>query len=85
MTTFNNFPVNIWNYNDELYNTDMFRLIQWKHALKLEIKGVKVARKSVYRNICDQLEAPYSFGKENMLNHIETSIKNINEQLGVEQ
>ena len=82
MTTMQNFEVNIEDANEKLIKTNMFQLLQWKHALALEMKGLTNSRGSVYAHLCKKLSAP-NFGLENMHNYICTCIENINEQIGV--
>lgn len=81
-----NFEVQIWGGDDELHTVSMFNLLQWKHALRLEInKGMKMSRGSVLKHVREVLCAPKSrINDADLLKHIETSIKSINDQLGVE-
>lgn len=80
-----NFKVQIWDGNDELVEVYMFNLLQWKHAMKLEIeKGLKMSKGSVVSHVRKVLSAPKSkISDADLLKHIEDSIESINEQLGV--
>ena len=51
MTTMQNFEVNIEDANEKLVKTNMFQLLQWKHALALEMKGLTNSRGSVYAHL----------------------------------
>jgi len=83
-TTLENFNVNILDWNNEEVEVPIFSLLQWKYALRLECRGMRLSgRTSVYSMLRKKLKAPKSFTKHDMLRHIEGSLKSINEQLGL--
>lgn len=75
--------VQIEDYNEQPVVTTLFQLLQWKHALALEMKGMKMSRGSVYSHLRQKLSAPKSFTIEMMHNYISTCLDDINEQIGV--
>ena len=75
--------VQIHDWNDELVQVRLFQLIQWKHAMALEEKGMPVARRSVTAHVRKALSAPRSFTRAQLINYITESIDDINQQLGV--
>lgn len=76
--------VQIEDYNELPVVTTPFQLLQWKHALALEMKGMKMSKGSVYSHLRSKLSAPKSFTIEQMHHYISTCLEDINEQLGVE-
>ena len=89
MSVMQNFTAQIWDWNDELVQVPMFQLLQWKHALKLEIttqeklgepmrfKGGKL----VSTHVRKVLGAPRNLSKQAMFQHLADSIDSINDQL----
>jgi hypothetical protein len=75
--------VQIEDYNEQLVVTTPFQLLQWKHSLSLEMKGLTNSRGSVYSFLLKKLSAPKSFTIESMYHYISTCIESINEQLEV--
>ena len=84
MTQIATMQVQIEDYNEELVVTTPFQLLQWKHSLALEMKGLTNSRGSVYRFLLEKLSAPKSFDIASMHNYISQCIESINEQLGVD-
>ena len=71
--------------NDELYKMSMFQLIQWIHALRLEIKsGIKMSQgkgRKTSTVIKNYLSCPKGFPAGDLLQHLEDCKKNIDKQL----
>lgn len=79
-----NFSVQIYGYNGQLVEFNMFNLLQLKHALRLEIKtGMGLSGGKASTHLKKLLKCPRNYPKEELLRHIEESIKSIEEQLGV--
>jgi len=77
------FQVNIEDYNEKPVAVSMFQLLQWKHALALECKGLTNSRGSVCAMLRKKLNAPRSFTREQMRDYIAGCVESINEQIGV--
>lgn len=76
--------VNILASDETPVTTTLFQLQQWKHALRLELKGMKLSGgKQVSTHLRQVLKVPRNYPKEHLLSHIEGSIDSIHEQLGV--
>lgn len=50
--------VQIYNANEELVTVPWFQLLQWKHAIALELKGLKYSRGSVCAHVKRKLGYP---------------------------
>ncbi len=74
--------VNMWDFNDKLVAVPMFQLLQFKHALRLESKGLKHSRGSVTAHVRRLLSAPKSYPRAALLGHITRTINDVNKQLG---
>lgn len=48
-----------------------FQLLQWKYAIKLESKGIKVARRSVRAHACRHLGLPPRSKPDNVIARID--------------
>lgn len=79
------YPVNIHRYDGETtISTTPFQLLQWKHALSLEAKGMTMSRgQKVSTHLRKRLGAPRSYTNEMLLEYISTCLDDINTQLGV--
>ena len=84
MTQIATMQVQIEDYNEELVVTTPFQLLQWKHALHLEMQGLSNSRGSVYRFLMEKLSAPEGFLIQDMHNYISGCLADINQQLGVD-
>ena len=73
--------VNIYDFNDELVSVERFQLLQWKHAIGLEMKGLTHSRGSVTAHVRKLLKAPNSYQREQLFNHLSDSLKDIDRQL----
>ena len=73
--------VRIFDFNDHLITVPMFQLLQWKYAIGLEMKGLKHSRGSVTAHVRRKLSAPRSYKREQIHDHLEASIKDIQSQL----
>lgn len=79
-----NFEVQILDWNDKPVKFNMFNLLQLKHALALEMKGLKMSgNRSTHAHLRKLLSAPKNFKIEQMHQYISDCIDNINEQIGV--
>jgi len=74
--------VQIYGFKDQLVVTTRFQLLQWKHALRIEMKtGMTTSRgKTVANHLRELLETPPRYPVENILAHVEQSIEDIDEQ-----
>lgn len=77
-------PVNIWDFNNETVAVPLFQLLQWKHAIALECKGLKNSQGSVTAHVRRKLSAPRSYPRADLLQHLSDSLDSIREQLGIE-
>ena len=75
--------VRIEDYNEELVEVPLFQLLQWKHALRLEQKGLTHSQGSVYSMLRKKLSAPKTFTLDMMEHYISGCVDSINEQLEV--
>ncbi len=73
--------VQISNWNNELVEVPLFQLIQWKHAISLEMKGLRHSRGSVAAHVRKILSAPRSFKKEDLHSFLTEVIDDVNMQL----
>lgn len=75
----------IHDYNGEpSVSTSVFQLLQWKHALQLEINhGISVTgdANSVSKYLRKRLQTPRNYKKEWLLQHVVTSLEDVTEQL----
>ena len=91
MPAMNNIEVGIYNHKDEVVAIHLFQLLQWKHALKLELNTMHLAGgpmtfkggRRISTHVRKFLSAPRSFSVQDLYNHIAGSLESINEQLGV--
>jgi hypothetical protein len=76
--------VRIEDANGDHIEVPMFQLLQWKHSLHLELKGLKNSRGSVYRHLLGKLNvAPAAYTLEQMSEYLDDCVRDISEQLGV--
>lgn len=78
-----NFKVQIHDWNEDLVEVYMFTLLQWKHALKLEMKGLTHSQGSVYKHLLEVLSAPDTYSIEQMSEYIDGAVDSIEQQLGI--
>lgn len=77
--------VGIEDYNEQVVEVNLFQLVQWKHALHLELQGMKHSQGSVCSMLRKKLSAPRSFTLQQMSTYIDGTVESINEQLGLEK
>lgn len=76
--------VQIWAFNHTTIVTTPFQLLQWKHALGLEEKGLILSRgRKVSTHLRKLLKTPAGYPVADLRRHITSSLDDINEQLGV--
>jgi len=78
-------PVQIWAFDDSLVKTTPFQLLQWKHAMQLELSTgmtMKGGRK-VSTHLRKLLKTPKNYPTSDLLAHIRNSLKDIEQQFGV--
>jgi len=75
--------VNIWTFNDTTKPVRLITLTAWAIALKAEVKGYQVSPTKVEPIVRKFLGCPKSYPLEDISLHITTSLKGIQEQLGV--
>ncbi len=78
--------VNVSDYNENLIQVPMFRLVQWCAALKLEAQGMKHSRRSVTAQVRTQLSVPQddkTWDSATLAGYISQTIDDVKEQLGV--
>lgn len=74
-------PVQFYAFDDSLVVTTRFQLLQWKHALNLEINhGLKHSQGSLVSHLRKVLKVPKRYASENIKAHIEATIRDIDEQ-----
>lgn len=77
----NNLDVQIYDYKGELVTVPRFQLLQWKHAIGLEMKGLKMSRGSVTAHVRKRLSAPRSYTRADLHKHISDSLDSIEKQI----
>ena len=77
----NNMNVRIYDYQGELITVPRFQLLQWKHAIGLEMIGLKMSRGSVTAHVRKRLSAPRSYKREDIHKHICDSLDSIETQI----
>jgi hypothetical protein len=76
------FKVRILDYNDKPVEVVLFQLLQWKHAMNIEVKtGMIHSQGSVVTHVRKLLSAPRTVSREALANHIATSVDDIINQL----
>ena len=91
MSVMSNPQVGIYDYNENVVAIHLFQLLQWKHALKLEINTAHFAGgpmtfkggRKISTHVRKFLSAPRNYAIQDMYQHIADSLDSINEQLGV--
>jgi hypothetical protein len=73
--------VQIYDFKNELVTVPMFQLLQWKHAIGLEMQGLKYSRGSVTAHVRKKLSAPRSYKRADLHKHLVDSIDDINKQM----
>ncbi len=73
--------VRIEDANGDHIEVPLFQLLQWKFALRLEMKGLKHSRGSVYRHLMKLLKAPKGYTREQMSYYIDTCYQDISRQI----
>ena len=73
--------VQIYDFKDELVELPVFQLLQWKHAIGLEMKGLKNSRGSVTAHVRRKLSAPKNYPRKEIHKHLSDSLDDINKQL----
>jgi len=73
--------VGIYNFNEEIIEVPYFQLLQWKHAIHLEMQGLKHSRGSVTAHVRRKLSAPKNYPRADLYQHINDSVESIKEQL----
>jgi hypothetical protein len=74
--------VQIYGFRDQLIVTTIFQLLQWKHALKLEIETGMTMKgdRKVSTFLRGKLDTPRAYPAKNILAHIEASLDDITGQ-----
>lgn len=73
--------VRIYDFKNELVTVPLFQLLQWKHAIGLEMKGLKMSRGSVTAHVRKRLSAPRSYKREDIHKHLVDSLDSIQKQM----
>jgi hypothetical protein len=78
----------IWKHADECPHIRLQKRtgdssLQWKHAIGLEMQGLKHSRGSVTAHVRKKLSAPRSYKRADLHKHLVDSIDDINKQMGV--
>ena len=76
-----NMNCRIYDHQGELITVPVFQLLQWKHAIGLEMKGLKMSRGSVTAHVRKRLSAPRSYKRADLHKHLCDSLDSINEQI----
>ena len=82
MTSTATMQVQIYGFTNELVVTSRFQLLQWKHALRLEIDtGMTMSGgRKVSTHLRNLLKTPKEYRREWILAHVEESIRDIDDQ-----
>ena len=73
--------VQIYAFDNSLVVTTRFQLLQWKHALKIEMAtNTTGSRGSVTAHLRKLLKTPKRYRREWILAHVEESMKDIDAQ-----
>ncbi len=56
-------------------NVSPFQLLQWKHAIRLEAKGIRVARRSVNAHAARAFGLPKRSKRPLVLAHVEAALE----------
>lgn len=83
MSTMINFEVQLQGYKGQLVTFNMFNLLQLKHALGLEMKGLTLSRGKASTHLKKLLGCPRNYPVADLHKFISDSIDSINKQLGV--
>jgi hypothetical protein len=75
--------VAIHDFNGATVQLPLFQLLQFKHALLLEAKGLKHSRGSVATHVRKLLGCPARYPLTELVAHIAGSLADINTQLGI--
>jgi len=73
--------VGIYDFNGVVVEIPLFQLLQWKHAISLEMKGLTHSRGSVTAHVRRKLSCPDSYKRADLYKHLSDSIDSITEQL----
>ena len=76
-----NFVVRLYDYNDNLVDVPAGTLIAWKHALRLEAKGLRNSRGSVTKKVRATLSAPKSYSRADLIAYLEAVLDDVHGQL----
>ena len=66
--------VNLEDYNGALITVPMFQLVQWKHAIALEIAGKRNSRGNVRAHVRRVLSAPVAYSDRELHAYISGTI-----------
>ncbi len=72
--------VRIYNFEDELIVVPWFQLLQWKHSISLEMKGLRNSRGSVTAHVKRKLKAPKSYKRQDLYDHLHATVEDIKAQ-----
>lgn len=78
-----NFEVQISGFNGQPVKFNMFNLLQYKHALSLEMKGLQLSRGKASTHLKKLLGCPRSYKVADLHKYVCDCIDDINKQLGV--
>ena len=85
MTVMDNFKVQLPDYNGDLITTNMFQLLQWIHAVRLEMKtGMRLSAgrgRKTSTIIAGYLNCPPRYPAKHLLEHLENCKADIDAQL----
>lgn len=73
--------VAIYDYNETAVELPLFQLLQWKHALALECKGLKFSRGSVTAHVRRFLSAPRTVTRDMLRAYLSDCVDDIDRQL----
>jgi hypothetical protein len=79
-----NIKVGIYDWNEDVVEVPYFQLLQWKHAIHLEMLGLKYSRGSVTAHVRKKLSAPRSCKRATIYAHLCDSINSVQAQMGLE-
>jgi len=76
-------PVGILAMDETTVTTTLFQLLQWKHGLHLEERGITVGKggRKVSAHLRKVLKTGRGYPRDQILTHIESSIDDIQDQL----
>ena len=78
--------ISMFDYNENMIEVPMFKLLQWRGALMLESQGMVHSKRSVTNEVRKKLSVPdsdKSWDSESLAGYIGETIDDVKKQLGL--